>query len=50
MRRTLNGYVSTLYMKSRAELRLALAPVVETGSGNVPVAEPLLHLDDVRLV
>lgn len=37
-------------MKCRAVLRLALAPVVEAGSGHVGVAEPFLDLGDVRVI
>ena len=41
---------SILYMKCRAVLRLALAPVVEAGGGDVGVAEPLLDFGDVGFV
>jgi len=34
-------------MKCRAVLGFALAPVVETGSGDVGMAEPFLDLGDV---
>ncbi len=37
-------------MKCRAVFGLALAPVVEAGSGNIRVSQPLLHFGDVRLV
>ena len=37
-------------MKCRAVFALALATVIEAGSGNTRVSQPLLHLGDVRLV
>ena len=37
-------------MKCRAVLGLALAPVIEPGSGDIRMPEPLLHLGDIGLV
>src|SRR5438270_7258125 len=42
--------VSIPNMECRAVFRLALAPVVEAGSGHIGMAEPNLHLGDVRLI
>lgn len=39
-----------LHMKCRAILGLALAPVIEAGSGDVRMTEPFLDLGDVRLI
>ncbi len=42
--------LSILYVKCRAVLGLALAPVVEASRGDVGVPEPFLDLGDVGLV
>lgn len=41
---------SIFHMKCRTIFRLALAPVVEAGSGDVGMAQPFLDFGDVRLV
>jgi hypothetical protein len=39
-----------LYMERGVVFGLALAPVIETRSGDIRVAEPFLYLGDVRLI
>jgi len=41
---------SILYVKRRAVLRLALAPVVEAGSRDIGVTKPFLHFCDISFV
>jgi hypothetical protein len=40
--------VSIFHMKRRAVFGLALAPVVKASGGNIGMAEPFLHLGNIR--
>jgi hypothetical protein len=44
------GYGSIFHMKCRAVLRLAITPVVEAGSGDVGVTQPILNFGNICLV